>query len=113
MPLIKKLVLSEHTWLGVSTSGPFFHPKFLNMSLLEQFAVIDCLALATWLRKEEWEEDWESTLPFQELYEKIDESGEWYLRPEYQAIYDSILQEYLDTILDFETQKQAAIIHPN
>lgn len=68
--------------------------------------------LARRLADDQFYQEYEALEDFHTLHEP-DSEGRWVLREEYEMIYQAMLFEWENTILFFEKEKEAAIIHWN
>lgn len=70
--------------------------------MVEDFLVIDGTKLATMLAWDHFRREYEDTMKFNDLYEQVDDSGNWYLNSDMQLVFDGIEEQYREKILQFD-----------
>ena len=71
-------------------------------STIQDFICIDYKALAELMASEQFRLEYEEKLPWNELYETVDESGMWFLKHDYQLIFNAIQWEWEEKIMEFD-----------
>lgn len=68
----------------------------------DDYIVIDYKKLAKELAQERFFLVVESEYRFDEIYEQVDESGNFYMKPVYQSLLEAMEEEWLETLQEFD-----------
>jgi hypothetical protein len=68
----------------------------------DDYIMVNYVRLAEYLAASEFSMKYEDRFPFTELYEHVDESEAWYLKPEYNTIYDAIERRWKQQLLEMD-----------
>lgn len=80
-----------------------------NSNVSDNYILINYKALAEKLVEVQFHEEYEQQLPWEELYEQVDESGNWYLRQDYQLIFNSMLYEMEEFLREHDITNSLSI----
>jgi RNA binding exosome subunit len=78
----------------------------------EDYRLLDVEELAGYLATEQFKRDYEDKMKFQELYEQVDETGSWYLRQDYQSIFNFMEDEWRMLLEEFEQNTFQSLLNP-
>ena len=70
--------------------------------MTDDFLVIDGEKLATHLAWEEFRKEYEEKYAFYEIYEQVDDSGDYFMTQEFKIIFDALEQKYREQIEQFD-----------
>lgn len=72
------------------------------MNSTDNYILIDYKKLAKQLAEERFFLVVEQDHHFSEIYEEVDESGNFYMKPQFQTLFEAMEEEWQQTLLEFD-----------